>query len=401
MIRAAQRSLQDRGHRLPAASGGRIEVIPLRGWRDRARFIEFPYRLHRSDPNWVPPLRRDTKRLLDRRRNPFFDHGEACFWLAWRDGVPVGRISAQINRLHLDTHHDETGNFGLLEAIDDPAVFAALLDEAASWLRARDMRRIVGPYSLSMNDDIGILVLGFDTPPMVGMPYAPPYYAARLSAAGYAKAKDVHALHISLSEVATQHLEQIERVTAQLRAQGRLGLRNLDPARFSEEIRLALDIYNESWAENWGFLPVTEAEVRLLAKQLAPVLPPQCVIYAMADGEAAAILVALPNLNEITADLGGRLLPINWAKLLWRLRFHKPKSARVILTGVRRRYRGTALSSTLVGLMLSEIFSVGHRFGIEMVELSWILEDNRPSLDGCRALGARLAKTYRIYGKML
>ena len=383
------------------AGASRIEVIPLRGWRGRTRFVDLPYRLHRNDPNWVPPLRRDMHRLLDRKRNPFFDHGEACFWLAWRDGIPVGRISAQINHLHLATHRDETGNFGLLEAVDDQAVFAALQSVAENWLRERGMRRILGPYSLSMNDDIGVLVSGFDTPPMVGMAYTPPYYAQRLVAEGYVKAKDVHALRVKLADVVTKHLDQLERVTARLRAEGRIAVRPLDPARFAEEIRLALDIYNEAWTQNWGFLPVTEREAKQIIDQLAPVLPPDSVVFALADGEPAAMLVALPNLNEIVADLGGRLFPINWLKLLWRLRFRKPKTARVMLTGVRQRYRRSALSMALVTLMLAEILDAARRANIEIVEFSWILEDNKPSLEGCHAIGAQLAKLYRIYAKAL
>src|SRR5215470_18089320 len=218
------------------ARGSRIEVMALRGWRDRNRFVDLPYRLHRSDQSWVPPLRQDVHRLLNRKRNPFFDHGEACFWLAWRDGKPVGRISAQINHRHLETHHDETGHFGLLEAVDDQAVFAALQRVAENWLRERGMRRILGPYSLSMNDDIGVLVSGFDTPPMVGMPYTPPYYAKRLAEAGYVKAKDLHALRVTIADIVTKHLTQLERVTARLRADGRIAVRSLDPSRFAAEV---------------------------------------------------------------------------------------------------------------------------------------------------------------------
>ncbi len=384
-----------------SAENGRIEVTALSARRDRRHFVDLPYRLHRDDPNWVPPLRRDVWRLIDPRRNAFFDHGEACFWLAWRGGVPVGRISAQINRRHLETHRDETGNFGMLEAIDDPAVFVALLETAERWTREHGMRRIIGPYSLSMNDEIGVLISGFDTPPMVGMSHTPPYYAERLEAAGYSKAKDVHALRVATRDLVTQHLDQIERVTARLREEGRIGVRFLDPSRFSEEMRLALDIYNEAWVQNWGFLPVTEREAKQIIDQLAPILPPEGVVFGLTDGEPAAMLVALPNLNEITADLGGNLFPIGWLKLLWRLRFHKPKTARVVLTGVRQRYRGSPISATLVVLMLGEIFNVARRRNIELVEFSWILEDNRPSLAGCHAIGARLSQVYRIYGKTL
>jgi hypothetical protein len=378
-----------------------IEVIALRGARDRRSFVNLPYDLHRSDPNWMPPLRRDIRVLLDRRRNPFFDHGEAEFWLAWRDGKPVGRISAQINRLHLDTHRDETGNFGMLEAIDDPAVFKALLKTAERWVAERGMRRIVGPYNLSMNDEIGVLVSGFDSPPMVGMPHTPPYYAEHIEAAGYAKAKDLHALRVAVAELLTEHLERVERVTVQLRAEGRMGQRFLDPAKFAEEMRLALEIYNEAWTENWGFLPVSEREAKALIDQLAPILPPQGVIFGLADGEAAAMLVALPNLNELLADLDGRLFPFGWARLLWRLRFSRPKGARIILVGVRRRYRGSAISMALATLMMGTLLKVGQERNVEMVEMSWILEDNKASLDSCLAIGARLAKLYRIYSRAL
>src|SRR5579862_5988371 len=380
-----------------AVEGAGIEVAALRGSGDRRRFVDFPYKLHRGDPNWIPPLRRDIQALLDRRRNPFFDHGEAEFWLAWRDGKPVGRISAQINRLHLETHRDETGNFGMLEAVDDPAVFAALLDTAGAWLRERGMRRLVGPYNLSMNDEIGVLVSGFDTPPMVGMPYAPPYYAERLEEAGYAKAKDLHALRVAVAELVTEHLVQVERVTEQLRAAGRMGQRFLEPKRFAEEMRLALDIYNDAWVDNWGFLPVGEREANALIKQLAPILQPQGVIFGLADGEPAAMLVALPDINELLADLDGKLFPFGWVKLLWRLRFRRPKGARIILAGVRRRYRGSAISVALVTLMLGTLLKVGRERDVEVVEMSWILEDNKASLDGCIAIGARLDKLYRIY----
>jgi len=328
------------------AKASRITVTALRDWRDRIRFVDLPYRLHGNNPSWVPPLRRDMHRLLDRRRNPL-------------QGV------------------------------------------AENWLRERGMRRILGPYSLSMNDDIGVLVSGFDSPPMVGMPYAPPYYGDRLVAEGYTKAKDLHALRLTLADVVTRHLDQLERVTARLRADGRIAVRSLDPSRFAAEMRLALDIYNEAWTHNWGFLPVTEREAKQIIDQLAPVLPPQSVVFALADGEPAAMLIALPNLNEIISDLGGRLFPINWLKLLWRLHFRKPKTARAILTGVRQRYRGSALSTALVTLMLAAILDAGRRANIETVEFSWILEDNRPSLEGCRALGAKLDKLYRIYAKPL
>jgi hypothetical protein len=380
---------------------GSLDVVALRGRRDRSRFLDLPYRLHRRDPSWVPPLRQDVRRLLSRRRNPFFDHGDACFWLAWRNGVPVGRISAQVNRLHLDTHRDETGHFGMLEAIDDPEVFAALMAAAELWLRDRGMRRILGPYSLTMNDDIGLLLSGFESPPMVGLPYTPPYYAERLAALGYAKAKDVLALRLRLSEVSDEQVLRLERLTSRLREEGRLGVRFFDLRHFQAEMRLALDIYNAAWAQNWGFIPVSQREANQIIKQLAPVMPAKGAVFALADGEPAAMLVALPDLNEFTVDLDGRLFPFNWLRMLWRLRFAKTTGARALLTGISPRYRGSALSTALLMLMIEQILKSGREAGIEVVEFSWILEDNRPSLDGCQALGARLDKVYRIFAKAL
>jgi hypothetical protein len=386
---------------LAAADSEGIVVSEMRTRRDRADFIALPYRLHRADPNWTAPLRRDIRRLIDRRRNPFFEHGDACFWLARRGGVTVGRISAQINQLHLATHHDETGNFGMLEVIDDPTVFTALLRTAEGWLRERNMRRVVGPYSLSINDEIGLVVSGFETPSMVGLPHTPPYYARRLEGEGYLKVKDLHALRVNYAELVTQHLNSLERVTAKLQTDGRLGVRFLDPKRFAEDMRLALKIYNEAWTDNWGFLQVTEREAEQFVEQLAPVLPPQGVIFALADGEPAAILVALPNFNELLADLDGRLFPVGWLKLLWRMRFRKPKAARVILFGVGKRYRGSAISAALGVLMMTTIFKVGRDYGIDTVEFSWILEDNKASLEGSYAIGGRLAKVFRLYAKRL
>jgi hypothetical protein len=367
----------------------------------RRRFVDLPYRLHRDNPNWVPPLRRDVRQILDPRRNPFFDHGEACFWLAWRNGDVVGRISAQINRLHLETHGDGTGHFGCLEAVDDATVFAALLGAAEDWLRAREMRQMVGPYSLSINDELGILVDGFLTPPMVGMTYCPPYYAERIAAAGYAKAKDVYALELHATATKNSRMAEFERIVAPLCETGRISLRTLNRAKFAEDLRSAIDIYNDAWRGNWGFVPVTEREAGLLIKQLAPVLPEQAVVFALADGELAGMGVGLPNMNELTADLRGRLLPLGWLKLLWRLRFRRPRTARLILLGLRQRYRSSALGTAILGLLASELVRGMQLLNVEMIEFSWVLEDNKVALDNSRAIGAEIAKTYRLFGKAL
>jgi hypothetical protein len=373
-----------------------IRIAPVMSRRDIERFLDVPRRVYRDDPNWVPPLRQEMRKLLDRKRNPFFEHGEAAYWIARRGDEPVGRISAQVNRLHLDRYGDGTGNFGCFEAVDDPAVFHALLRTAEDWLTQRGMTRVLGPYSLTVNDEIGVLLSGFETPPMLMMPHSPRYYARGLEAAGYRKAKDLHAYKVDVDGRLQAHVKRVETAAARLRAEGRLTVRNLDKRRFKEDMRLALEIYNDAWRDNWGFLPVTEREAEALIEAVAPIVKPEGVVFGLIDGKIEAFLVGLPNLNEIIADLDGRLLPFGWAKLLWRLKRSPPKSARIVLAGVRMAYRNSPVSAALVTLLLSEIIKAGMALGIEQVELSWILEDNGPSQALCRSIGS-LSKVYRLY----
>jgi hypothetical protein len=378
-----------------------IHVAEVRTQRDLRHFLDLPERIYAHDPNWIAPLRRETRKLLDRRGNPFFDHGEACFWLAWRGATPVGRISAQINRLHLETHHDATGHFGFLEAIDDPAVFQALLGTAETWVKARGMSRILGPESLSINDEIGVLVAGFDTPPVVGMVYTPRYYPARLEAAGYGKAKDLHALLFDMDGTDIREVDRLARVTSRLKADGRFRVRPIDMRRFDEEMRQAIDIYNDAWSDNWGFVPVTAREVKTLIEMVKPIIDPRYVLLGEVDGKLEGIFITLPNLNEAIADLRGRLFPFGWAKLLWRLRRRPFKSGRVLLAGVRKAHRNSMVSPALLSWMLAETISTGRANGIDWLELSWVTEDNVRSMALCQRAGGRIYKTYRLYEKPL
>ncbi len=341
------------------------------------------------------------KKLLSRTKNPFFEHAEACYWIAERDGRPVGRISAQVNRLHLETHRDATGNFGFLEAIDDAAVFEALLATAADWLRARGMKCMLGPYSPSINDEIGVMVAGFGRPSVIGMAYSPRYYAARLEAAGFAKAKDVHALLFDMAGDDIREVDRLKRVTDRVNASGQFTIRPIDMRRFETEMRNAIDVYNDAWSENWGFVPVTEAEVKHLIASVRPIVDPKYVLLGEVDGELEAIFMTLLNLNEAIADLGGRLAPFGWAKLLWRLKRRPFKSGRVMLAGVRRRHRNSLLSPALLSQMLARTIETGRVSGVDWLELSWILEDNARSMALCRRAGGRIYKTYRIYEKPL
>ncbi len=378
-----------------------LRITPVAARRDLERFLAVPAEIYRGDPHYIAPLRWELRQRLDRRHGPFFEHGEAEAWIAWRGERPVGRISAQINRLHLELHGDGAGNFGFLEAVDDGEVFAALLATAESWLKARGMKVSRGPYSLSINDEVGVLVSGFDSPPVLGMAYSPVYYAPRLEALGYGKAKDLHALLFLKEGEDNRGLERLERVVSRLKTELSFSVRPIDMRRFEAEMSQAIALYNDAWSDNWGFVPVTEREVGYLVKQFKMIIEPDLVLFGEIENELAGIFITLPNLNEKIADLGGRLFPLGWAKLLWRLRFQRFRSSRVVLSGVRKAYRESVASPALLSEMLIKTIRNGVAKGFEWAELSWVIEDNARSMALCQRAGARVYKTYRIYEKAL
>ena len=375
-----------------------LRVEPVRDRRALVRFLEMPKALYADDPNWVPPLLFERLHHLDVRKNPYFDHAEAAYWVACRDGRLVGRISAQADRAHLDLHDAATGHFGFLEAEDDPDVFRILLATAEDWLRERNLTRALGPFSLSINDESGLLIEGFETPPYLMMGHARPYYAHRLEQQGYTKAKDLIAYAYDLS---TEPPATIRAFVDKAKAENDLRFRPMDKSRFGAELAMVVEIFNDAWSGNWGFLPFSEPEMRYLANNLKPLLRADDVAIAEIGGEPVAMAVSLPNVNEAIADLGGRLLPFGWAKLIWRLKVRGTKTARLPLMGVRRQYQGTPLTAALM-LGVIDLIRVSHRArGTERSELSWILEDNRPTRRLIEKFGGRAYKTYRVYEKDL
>ncbi len=375
-----------------------LRVEPVRDRRALVRFLEMPKALYADDPNWVPPLLFERLHHLDVRKNPYFDHAEAAYWVACRDGRLVGRISAQADRAHLDLHDAATGHFGFLEAEDDPDVFRILLATAEDWLRQRNLTRALGPFSLSINDESGLLIEGFETPPYLMMGHARPYYAHRLEQQGYTKAKDLIAYAYDLS---TEPPATIRAFVDKAKAENDLRFRPMDKSRFGAELAMVVEIFNDAWSGNWGFLPFSEPEMRYLANNLKPLLRADDVAIAEIGGKPVAMAVSLPNVNEAIADLGGRLLPFGWAKLIWRLKVRGTKSARMPLMGVRRQYQGSPLTAALmIGVL--DLIRVSHRArGTERSELSWILEDNRPTRRLIEKFGGRAYKTYRVYEKDL
>ncbi|MDD3650127.1 hypothetical protein [Immundisolibacter sp.] len=376
-----------------AAAG--LRVAPLAGKAAARAFWDLPARLYRHDPHWVPPLLVERHELLS-ARNPAFEHLTLQAWLAFRGERVVGRISAQVDALHERIHGERVGYFGLLEAEDDPQVFAALLGTAEDWLRGRGMAEVRGPFNLTINEECGLLVDGFDTPPMVMMGHALPYYGPRLEALGYVKARDLLAYIVDADfefPPAAQRLMQRER--------HKVTLRPIDRRHLERDIETLRDIFNDAWAGNWGFVPFSAAEFAQLGQLLRWLVDPGFVQIAEVAGEPVAMIGVLPNLNEAIADLRGRLLPLGWAKLLWRLKVRHPKGVRVALMGVRRRLHGTPLGAVLAMLVIDAARQTGLRRGVRQAEMSWILEDNRGMRSIIESLGSRLYKRYRIYGKAL
>ncbi|MDE2058357.1 MAG: N-acetyltransferase [candidate division NC10 bacterium] len=372
-----------------------IRIEPINGSRDLRRFIHLPWSVYADDPVWIPPLLIERREQFS-RRNPYFAHARCRFWLAYRGTRPVGRISAQIDELHEARHRDATGFFGLLEAEDEAETFHALLSTAESWLRNQGMLRIRGPFNLSINQECGLLVKGYDTPPMIMMGHARPYYADRIRAEGYEGSKDLLAYR-----VATDFTPPALMQAAVNKAAGCVRIRPLRRSSMSEELHILKEIYEDAWSANWGFIPFTEEEFRHLGYSLRLLVEDECVQIAEVDGAPAGMIVALPNLNEAIGDLRGRLLPFGWLKLLWRLKVKRPTTARVVLMGVRKYFQRSALGTALAFMLIDAVRGYGIRRGVREVELSWILEDNMPMRNMLAMIGGIPYKCYRIYEKAL
>lgn len=374
-----------------------IRIAPVRGRRALDRFIRLPGQLYTGHRGFVEPLLFERRKALSRSANPYFQHAEAEFWIAWRDGRAVGRISAQIDSLALDRYQDATGHFGLLDAEDDAQVFAALTATAEDWLRARGMRRVRGPFNLSINEESGLLVEGFDTPAVMMMGYAPPYAGRRIEALGYAKAKDLIAYDYDLTQASAGLCALLPRAPGS----ERIELRMMNPARYREDLGVILDIFNDAWSENWGFVPFTEAEMVRIADEMRPLVRREMVWLANIDGTPAAMIVCLPNLNEAIVDLRGRLLPFGWLKLLWRLKVSGLSSARVVMMGLRREYRNTQVGAAVVLMLIEASRANMVELGFRRTEMSWVLEDNAAMRKIVEGFGGRAYKLYRIYEKAL
>src|SRR3954452_4644491 len=376
-----------------------IVVTPVDGKSDLNAFIQLPVRLFRGHKGYIAHLNVERKEAYSPAKNPLFHHVEVQFFLARRAGRVVGRITAQIDRAYLERYKDDTGHFGCLVAEDDPAIFAALFKAAEDWLRSKGMKRATGPFSLSVNEEVGLLVDGFDSPSILMVPYDPPYSGPRVEAGGYAKLKDVFSYNYDVQNAP----ETIgKKLMARAGMEGRVKVRTANMKMFDAEVRTLVGIFNDAWSDNWGFVPFTQAEIDHASKAFGPVIVPDLCVFVEVDEEAVAFIVALTNLNEAIEGFGGKLNPINLLKLVFRMKIAGVGSTRVPLMGVKKKYRNHPLMGAGLAMMaIDQLRQNGKRLGKKTAELGWILEDNKATNNIIRSVGGVHYKTHRVYEKAL
>jgi hypothetical protein len=365
---------------------------------DKLDFLRVPFSIFAEDKNWVAPLFIERLEHLDEKKNPYFKHAEAQLFIAEKNGKPVGRISAQIDHLHLERYNDACGQFGFLDAEDDPEIFAALFEAAENWLREKGMTQVHGPFSFSINDESGLLVDGFNTPPNMMMGHARVFYGSRVEANGYKKAKDLLAYIRYFNGVLPPNLE---RRYAWANKSGDIEIRALDKSKIKTEIQTIMSIFNDAWSENWNYVPFTEAELQMLATNLKLLVDKNSVQTAYYKGKAAAFIVAMPNLNEWFSGLNGKLLPRGLPRLIGKLITKRASSFRIPLMGVRKEFQQSPIGAALSFGLIKKIHEFHAPRGVKEIELSWILEDNEPMKNMIESIGGKVYKTYRVYQKQL
>ena len=380
-----------------------LTIRPVEDAADKKAFVDLAYELNRDDPNWVPPLRTEVHSLLDPRTNPWFGHAEARLFLAERGGRPVGRISAQVDRQVLAMPESQgggpgTGQWGMFEAADAEAA-AELIHRAESWLRGHHVTRALGPFSLSIWDEPGLLVKGFEQPPTVMMGHNSARYEAWVEAAGYSGVKDLYTYELDITQTMPP---LVQRIVSSGERNPRIRIRKVSKARFEAEAALILGILNDAWSDNWGFVPLSDEEIAYAGRKLKPIVFEDLIRVAEVDGEPVAFMITLPDLNEFTCDLGGNLFPFGWAKLLWRLRNPKVRTMRVPLMGVVKRLQSTRLASQLAFMMIEYIRRDAiARYGAVRGEIGWILDDNTGMRSIAETIESHVNRVYRVYEKAL
>jgi len=380
-----------------------VTVTPVTSKRERAEFIDLAYRLNGGDPNWVPPLRADVAELLDAKKNPFFKHAEVQLFLARRAGKVTGRISAHFDRLAWTLPPEQgmgpgTGNWGMFEAEDEETA-AALIAAAESWLRDKGMTKVLAPISLSIWDEPGLLVKGHDHPPTMLMGHHSPRYQGWIEKQGYSNVKK-----LLTYDLVVEHgfPPLVNRIVASGEKSPRIRIRQADRSRFEEEAALVFSILNDAWSQNWGFVPITDEEIRYVSKKMKPIIRENLLHIAEVDGEPVAFMLTFPDMNPVLKPFNGKLFPFNWIKLLLWLRRPKATRMRVPLMGVVKRLQSSRMASQLAFMMIEYIrrFAVSE-YGAITAEIGWILDDNQGMIAIADAIESKVNREYNIYGKAL
>ena len=379
-------------------SSAPLNLRPVETKADRKAFVDLAWEVYKDDPAWVPPLKDEVHGLITPGKNPWFEHARAQLWLAERSGKVVGRISAQVDDLVQEHMGQGTGQWGMFEVLDGEAA-AALIGKAEEWLRAQGMTSALGPISLSIWDEPGLEIEGFAEAPTAMMGHHRPEYQEWIEAARYTKAKDLLTYELDIT-----HWEdpKIDRLIAMGERNTHIRIRMVDKSKFNEEARTILNLLNDAWSTNWGYVPLTEAEIAYAGKKLKPIIFNELVRVAEVDGEPVAFMLTIPDINELTADLNGELFPFNFIKLLWRLRKPRTRRLRVPLMGVAKKLHHSRLASQLAFMMIEYIRRAGtQHYGITRAEVGWILDDNTPMISIADAIESKINRRYRIYEKAL
>jgi len=374
-----------------------VEIRPVTSKRELSTFIKLPWQLYRNEPNWVAPLLMDLKKRLDRRKNPFFKHAEVEYFLAYRDGRPIGRISAHIDRNFNEFQGNDWGLFGWFECEDDPEAARALLDAAEAWLRERGRDRMVGPMDFTTNDECGLLIEGHEHPPIILCPWHHPYYQRMFEQdIGIEKAMDLYMWSLWVTEREKVH-PAIWEMAGKLESEHGIVCRNFRKRDLQAECERFLEVYNSAWERNWGFVPLTEEEVRHLAKDLKPILDENWAMIAEKQdtGEVVGAALTLPDFNQVLAKLNGRLLPFGWVRALREK--SKIDAVRVFALGVKPEYQHTGVAARFYEMH----FDAAERTPQKGGEMGWILEVNKPMNRAMEGMGGEIKRRYRVYERLL
>ncbi len=374
-----------------------VTVRPVAGRRDLDRFIKLPFRLRREDPQWVPPLIFERRQFLDRARNPFFDHAEAEYFLAERDGEVVGRITAQVDQRWDEFQGGSDGMFGFFDSEDDPEVAAALVDAAGEWVRERGRARLVGPMDFTTNDECGLLIEGYDEPSMILEPWHPPHYRTLLEGLGLTKTMDLLMWEAWLGALTqgNQFHEFIEAAADKAHDEHGVVVRQMRKRDLEAEITRFMEVYNEAWGRNWGFVPVTADEVAFQAKNLKPILSEDWAMIAEREGEVVGAALTLPDIDQVLKRMNGRLFPFGWWRFLTGRR--KIDRVRVFALGVKPKYQHFGVAAALYVAQRESAARMPQSGG----HMGWILETNEPMNRAMEGMGGKVVQRYRLYERAL